>query len=162
MLERLHTLDAFRWFLVQYRSLTPHTLQDGVHVRRLHRHVLGMTTNTRLRGCGSPVGEVQRLGLWVWSGQKRNVISPVPDQRWPPVLFSVRQSLWKGFAFAFWEEQDGEDSQQGERRVNHMVQKVAVVVTQIHKRRAESTHATQSHYGSNTTSSVDTTRVSEF
>lgn len=38
-----------------------------------------------------------------------------------------------------------------------MVQKVAVVITQIHERRTEAAHASQRHDGSHSTSSADTT-----
>ncbi len=112
---------------------------------------------TGLRGQSSVFAvEEWRLGLWVWRSQKRNVIPTSSDQRRTAVLFSIHQRLWKGFAFALREKQDGENRQQGQRRVDHMVQKVAVVITQIHERRTEAAHATQSHDRSHTTSSVDT------
>ncbi len=154
--------QAFAYSVDMLRYPSPLTLHDGVHVPRLHRHVLGMTTNTGLLGQDSKVSpsvfavEEWRLGLWVWRSQKRNVIPTSSDQRRTAVLFSIHQRLWKGFAFALREKQDGENRQQGQRRVDHMVQKVAVVITQIHERRTEAAHATQSHDRSHTTPSVDT------
>lgn len=72
------------------------------------------------------------LGLWIGCSEKRNVIPPPPDQRRTSVLFSVGQCLWKGFPFALWKQKDGENGQQSQRRVDHVMQEVAVVITQIH------------------------------
>lgn len=100
-----------------------------------------------------------QLGLWIGSSEKRNVIPPPSDQRRTSVLFSVGQCLWKGFPLALWKQQDGKNRQQSQRRVDHVMQEVAVVITQIHQRRTQSAHATQSHDSSHPTSPADTRTI---
>lgn len=94
----------------------------------------------------------RRLGFWIWCGKQRNVVPPLPAQWRAPVLLTISQCLWQGLPFAFWEQQDGQNSQQGKRRVDYMVQEVAVVVAQVHQRRAKPTHAAKSQDSTHPTS----------
>lgn len=118
--------------------------------------VLCHTDMVRVRGNGwgeqVHVFVQRRLGLWIWCGKQRNVVPPLPAQRRAPVLLTISQCLWQGLPFALWEQQNGQNSQQGKRRVDYMVQEVAVVVAQVHQRRAKPTHAAKSQDSTHPTS----------
>lgn len=96
------------------------------------------------------------LGLWIGRGEQRHVIPPPPAQRGPPVLLPVGQRLGQRLPLALGQQQDGQHSQQGQRRVDHVVQEVAIVVPQVHEWGAESAHAAQGEHSAHTSAPVHT------
>lgn len=86
------------------------------------------------------------LCLRVGRGQERDVVPPPPAQRGAAVLLPVSQRLGQRLPLALGQQQDGEHGQQCQRRVDHVVQEVAVVVPQVHEGRAEAAHAAQGQH----------------
>lgn len=96
------------------------------------------------------------LGLGVGRGQQGHIVPPPPAQRGAPVLLPVGQRLGQRLPLALRQQQDGEHGQQGQGGVDHVVQEVAVVVPQVHERRAEAPHAAQGQYCAHSTAPADT------
>lgn len=90
------------------------------------------------------------LGLRVGCRKQRHVVPPPPAQRGASVLLPVGQRLRQRLPLAFWQQQDGQHGQQGQRRVDHVVQEVAVVVPQVHERGTEAAYAAQGEHDANT------------
>lgn len=96
------------------------------------------------------------LSLWVGCCQERHIVPPPPPQRWASVLLAVAQRLWQRFPLALGKQQYGQHGQQGQRGIDYMVEEVAVVVPQVHERRAEASYAAQGEDGAHTTASAQT------
>lgn len=96
------------------------------------------------------------LGLWVGGRQQRHIVPSPPAQRGASVLLTVGQRLGQWLPLALGQQQDGQHGQQSQRGVDDVVQEVAVVVSQVHERGAETAHAAQSEHGSYTAPSAHT------
>lgn len=99
------------------------------------------------------------LGLWVGSGQQRHIVPPPPSQWGASVLLPIGQRLGQRLPLALGQQQDGQHGQQCQRRVDHVVQEVTVVVPQVHERGAEAAHAAQREHCSYTSAPVDTRQL---
>lgn len=96
------------------------------------------------------------LGLWVGRGQQRHIVPPPPAQRGASVLLPVGQRLGQRLPLALRQQQDGQHSQQGKRGVDHVVQEVAIMVSQVNERGAEAAHAAQGEHSAHTAAPADT------
>ncbi|KAG9347858.1 hypothetical protein JZ751_003874 [Albula glossodonta] len=81
--------------------------------------------------CCMDVAKLWRMAVAEERG--RGHVVPPPAAQWgASVLLPISQCLGEGLPLALGQKQDGQHGQQGQGRVNHMVEEVAIVIPQVH------------------------------